>query len=164
MGVPGLVQVASTGSVGLSNSGDTVTLKDNIGTVLTTYTYTGAGNNQSIGRNPDFTGPFVQHTTIDGNGALFSPGIENDDATLSNTEFEMSSYSIYPNPANGGEITISSSNSETISVTGFDILGKQVLNATLSNNTLDVSNLKAGIYILKISQNNASVTKKLVIR
>ncbi len=46
----------------------------------------------------------------------------------------------------------------------YDILGKQVKNETLSNNTLDVSNLRTGIYIVKITQNAASVTKKLVIR
>jgi hypothetical protein len=46
----------------------------------------------------------------------------------------------------------------------FDILGKQVKNEILSNNTLNVSNLNTGVYIVKITQNNASITKKLVIR
>lgn len=164
-GIPGIVQVASEGGgVGLSNGGDTVTLRDNNGVEVTSYTYSGAGNNQSIGRNPDFTGPFVQHATIDGNGALFSPGIENDDPSLSTNEFEASKFSLYPNPTDTGHVTITSSNNDVINVQVFDILGKQIKNETLTNNTLNVSNLKSGIYLIKITQNNASTTKKLVIK
>ncbi|WP_296380692.1 lamin tail domain-containing protein [Winogradskyella sp.] len=163
-GIPGIAQIATTGSVGLSNGGDTVTLKDDNGVVLTSYTYTGAGNNQSIGRNPDFTGPFVQHATIDGNGALFSPGIENDDPTLSNEQFTSTVFTLYPNPTNTGFVNITSSNSDAMNVQVFDILGKRVKNETLTNSTLDVSNLNTGLYIVKITQNDASVTKKLVIK
>jgi hypothetical protein len=46
----------------------------------------------------------------------------------------------------------------------YDILGKQVINATVSNKRLDVSTLTSGIYIMKISQDNATTTKKLVIK
>jgi len=53
---------------------------------------------------------------------------------------------------------------DNLNVTVFDILGKQVKNEILTNNTLNVSNLKSGIYIVKITQNNTSVTKKLVVK
>ena len=56
------------------------------------------------------------------------------------------------------------SKSPTINVQLFDILGNQVKNETLTNNALNVSNLNTGIYILKITQNNASVIRKLVIK
>ena len=51
-----------------------------------------------------------------------------------------------------------------MSVAVYDILGKQVLNKTVNNNTLDVSGLTSGMYIMKVSQDNASITKKLVIQ
>jgi len=86
------------------------------------------------------------------------------DATLSNDEFNTIQFSLYPNPTDTGSVTISSLNSDEMNVTVFDILGKQVKNEILTNNTLNVSNLKSGIYIVKISQNNASVTKKLVVK
>ena len=85
-------------------------------------------------------------------------------ATLSNDNFNVSEFSIYPNPTTNGKVTISSTNSEAISVVGFDILGKEVLSSQVSNNTLDVSDLKTGVYILKISQDNATVTRKLIIK
>ena len=165
-GIPGNVQVSNEGIDGLSlsNGGATVTLKDNNGLEVVSVIYTGASSNQSIGRDPDFTGPFVQHTTIGGNGVLFSPGLENDDPTLSTDRFDTTVFTLYPNPTNTGSITITSSNTDAMNVLVYDILGKQVKNETLSNNTLDVSNLRTGIYIVKITQNAASVTKKLVIR
>ncbi|GEM_PF-1894148 len=68
---------ASTGILGLNNSGDDVILKNNSGFTIDSYTYgSEAGNNQSITRDPDLTGSsFVQHSTATGSdGTLFSPG------------------------------------------------------------------------------------------
>jgi len=161
--IPGIVQVASEGGLGLNNGGDDVIVKNGSGIVVVSYTYVGA-TDQSVGRSPDFTGMFVDHSTISGNGgALFSPGNEND-VTLSVGNVTNTTFSIYPNPTSTGKVTITSSNTDAISVQVFDVLGKQVKNQTLTNNTLNVSDLNTGVYILKITQNNATTTKKLVIK
>ncbi|BAO75909.1 hypothetical protein WPG_1679 [Winogradskyella sp. PG-2] len=86
------------------------------------------------------------------------------ETSLSNEVFEISTFKIYPNPTNTGIVNIASSNSDEMNIQIFDMLGKQVKNATISNNSIDVSNLNTGIYLVKITQNNASTTKKLVIR
>ena len=83
---------------------------------------------------------------------------------LSNDTFEANNFKFYPNPTSLGYVNLSSKNSARMDVAVFDILGKQVLNKTVSNNTLDVSGLTSGIYIMKVSQDNASITKKLVIQ
>lgn len=163
-GISGLVQTASTGALGLNNGGDTITITDNNAVDVIVEVYGSAGNNQSIGRSPDFSGAFVDHSTIVGNGgALFSPNNEND-VTLSTGEVDALTFSIYPNPTNSGKITITSQLNDAMEVKVFDMLGKQVKNQTITNNTLDVSDLNTGIYLVKISQNNNSTTKKLVIR
>lgn len=74
-----LTQEASTNSLGFNNSGDTVTLA-NGGFTAAEQVYGGeAGNNQSITRDPDLTGGFVEHSTATGSGgALFSPGTQID--------------------------------------------------------------------------------------
>ena len=86
--------------------------------------------------------------------------------TLSTKDFltEINNLKVYPNPTSLGYVNISSKNNAKMSVRVFDILGKQVLNKTVSNNTLDVSGLTSGMYIMKVSQDNAHVTKKLVIQ
>ncbi|MEZ4793433.1 MAG: T9SS type A sorting domain-containing protein [Gelidibacter sp.] len=84
---------------------------------------------------------------------------------LSTNEFNSpNNFKIYPNPTSIGYVNISSNNTAAMSVTVFDVLGKQVLNQTVSNNRLNVATLKSGIYIMKISQDNATITKKLVIK
>ncbi|RCT53861.1 T9SS type A sorting domain-containing protein [Winogradskyella sp. KYW1333] len=73
-------------------------------------------------------------------------------------------FSIYPNPTNTGNVTITSTNNDVMDIQVFDVLGKQVINQRITNNNLNVSSLKSGLYIVKINQNNTSVTKKLVIK
>ena len=76
-----LVQTASTGALNLDDTGDTVTLNDGFVDVVS-YVYAAeGGNDQSITRDPDITGPdpLVIHSTATGSGgALFSPGTQID--------------------------------------------------------------------------------------
>ncbi len=86
-------------------------------------------------------------------------------APLNVNGFNASKLSLYPNPTNTGFVNITSNNYGDMSVEAYDILGKRVKYQTLTNNTtLNVSDLKSGVYILKITQNNATTTKKLVIK
>lgn len=86
------------------------------------------------------------------------------DNTLSSSSLETDKFNLFPNPTNTGEVTVASVNASPISVDIFDVLGKRVKNETISNNRLDVSNLKPGVYLLRLTQDNATSTKKLVIR
>lgn len=85
-------------------------------------------------------------------------------APLNVNNFNSKLFSMYPNPTQTGLVTISSTNDEAMAVQVFDVLGKQVKQVTFTNNTLNVSDLNSGIYIVKITQNDASTTKKLVIK
>lgn len=103
-------------------------------------------------------------TTPFGDGDLGSPGVPND-FTLSIGELNLAnSFKVYPNPTLIGEVTITSSNQTTMDIIVYDILGKPVLTQTIQNNTLNVSNLNTGIYILRITQDDVSSTRKLIIR
>jgi endonuclease/exonuclease/phosphatase family metal-dependent hydrolase len=67
---------ASTGTLGLSNSGDSVTVANSSGTTVDSFTYTSALSSTdgvSMNRSPDgSTGSFVLHTTL--SARLASPG------------------------------------------------------------------------------------------
>lgn len=73
----GMVFTASTGTLSLNNTGDTVTVKDALAQVVQTVTYGSAANgDQSLTRDPAVTNtPLVKHTLAAGSGGTrFSPG------------------------------------------------------------------------------------------
>ncbi len=72
--------------------------------------------------------------------------------------------SLYPNPVTNGKVYISSKNDLEKEIIIFDLLGKKVLQAHLSTRELNVADLAPGVYIIKISEENASATRKLIIR
>ncbi len=79
-------------------------------------------------------------------------------------ETTIEELSIYPNPATGEKVYISTKNNQTKKIEIFNVLGKPVLSTMLSGTELNISTLEPGIYILKIKEGKSSATRKLVIR
>ena len=80
-------------------------------------------------------------------------------ATLSTKTFEPAlAFTVYPNPATNVINVTSKSVIKSINV--FDLLGKQVISS--SKKQIDISNLKSGIYIVKINSNTDELTKKII--
>lgn len=76
--IPGVVQTASEGTLGLDNDGDTLAIVTEDDNEVLRYKYKGDIEDESMTRDPDFTGPFQGHSTASGaGGALFSPGRTN---------------------------------------------------------------------------------------
>ena len=74
--------------------------------------------------------------------------------------------SIFPNPVNNGRqyINITSKRSLTKKVEIFNVLGKQIFSTMLVGKELNISKLGTGVYILKITEQDISETRKLVIK
>jgi hypothetical protein len=84
-------------------------------------------------------------------------------SVLSVDQNAISGLKIYPNPVSRGTLYVeTTANAEKI-VTLYDVLGKQVLNTTTSTNEVNVSNLHSGLYIVKITEEGKTATRKLVI-
>jgi len=110
---------------------------------------------------------WAEGVTTFGSGDLGTPGDINDNAsTLSINTFvdNADSFNVFPNPTNIGFVNITTKSNTAIKVLVFDIVGKQVVSTTIDNNVLNLTNLKTGIYILKLDQNTTSTAKKLVIK
>lgn len=72
---------------------------------------------------------------------------------------------MYPNPvANGATLNITTTNTSDMTVQIFNILGKEVHNTTVNNNTIEISNLNSGVYMVKITQDGKTATRKLVVQ
>lgn len=72
--------------------------------------------------------------------------------------------SLYPNPVSNGKVYITTKNDLDKEIQIFDVLGKKVLQTILSLRELNVSSLPPGVYIIKIKEEDASTTRKLIVR
>lgn len=82
---------------------------------------------------------------------------------LSVADNTIDGFSIYPNPSNSGVINITTRANQIKNVQIFDMLGKKVIEKKTTA-TVNISALQAGIYIVKVTENNVSATKRLVVR
>jgi hypothetical protein len=71
---------------------------------------------------------------------------------------------LYPNPVSTGKVYITTKNDLDKEIQIFDVLGKKVLQTILSSRELNVSTLTPGVYIIKIKEEEASTTRKLIVR
>ena len=86
------------------------------------------------------------------------------DGSLGLENNSQKTFSIYPNPVSNGYVNVTSTANGAKTVSVYDVLGKQIFNTAISSDTLNVSELTSGVYIIKISQNGILSTKKLVIK
>ena len=70
---------------------------------------------------------------------------------------------VYPNPVTNGMFYINTTADQTKDVVVYDVLGKEVVK-TKTTNAVNVSNLKSGVYIVKITEEGKTATRKLVIK
>ena len=98
----------------------------------------------------------------DGN-QVGTPGFANDGVSSTNNPYLDDKILIYPNPAQSN-INVVTELQGVLTIEMFDLLGNSILNKSNNTSTLDVSNLSSGIYTMKISVDNASVAKKVVIQ
>lgn len=71
---------------------------------------------------------------------------------------------MYPNPSNGNTLYFTTSANAELDIQVYDVLGKQIINSKVLNNTLNISNLNQGIYIVKITEEGKTATRKLVVK
>ena len=84
------------------------------------------------------------------------------DNVLGTTAFSAETISLFPNPASS-EIHITNLKTDsTFEV--YSILGKAVMNGTLSSseNTIDIAELAAGIYLIRIEEDQKLSTIRFV--
>lgn len=108
----------------------------------------------------------ISDMDFDSSGNLYLMDRENgeilkvDNSTLSTTELSKDLYSIYPNPVKD-IMNINLTNNNTLkNVTISNIFGQRILSSNLKN--INMSELSAGIYILKIETEKGIVSEKII--
>ncbi|NCT18388.1 MAG: hypothetical protein COZ75_04100 [Flavobacteriaceae bacterium CG_4_8_14_3_um_filter_34_10] len=122
---------------------------DGVTFVLASWTFSGINANDNETSNSTAASPWPLGTYV---------------RALSVSDNDLNGFSMYPNPTSTGVVTIQTKNNQPLQVAVFDVLGKKVIAKQLTNNTLNVSSLKAGIYLVQVTDNKSTTTKKLIIK
>ncbi|PRP68014.1 lamin tail domain-containing protein [Nonlabens agnitus] len=161
-------------SFALANSGDEIVIEcggtviDEIAYNSTDWPYSNgismelANNSLDATANDDPSNWFAATSTF-GDGDSGTPGAVND-ATLSSDSIENPQFSMYPNPATSGTLNISVTNGGSVDVEIFSTLGQRVVNQKAVTTSVNINGLNTGLYIVKLTQGEASQTRKLVVK
>lgn len=132
----------------LQNVDDIVYLKTASNQTIDSLHYTPTGKNESYGRYPNGSNTFMIFEQP-------TPNAFNQNFNSLGEIINGPSLQVYPNPSSGF-ITFN----KTISFTLFDVLGKSI-KTELNKNSIDVSNLDAGIYVLRSTDEE---TIKIIVK
>jgi hypothetical protein len=77
---------------------------------------------------------------------------------------ELKGFKMYPNPAYGDEVYITTESNGTKEIKIFDVFGEAVLTDRITTNTLDISRLVPGVYVLQVTEQKKTMTRKLVVK
>lgn len=82
--------------------------------------------------------------------------------SVSVEDFELNQISIHPNPVEN-QLNIQLKNSKQTQIDIFNILGKRVFSQTIQQSqSIQLDKLQSGIYLMTLTQGNATITKKLI--
>ncbi len=101
----------------------------------------------------------IKETDIDGN-FIYSPVVSLINSINNNVK-------VYPNPANTSvEVVAPVKNKENSRIILYEATGRQIISfkTDMENNHINTSSLPAGIYILKIMNDNMTASQKIIIR
>lgn len=83
---------------------------------------------------------------------------------LSSNSFDnINGLTVYPNPLSGNTLYLTSTANAAMSIEVYDLLGKEVLKANVVNNAVNVAKLTPGVYVVKVTEEGKTATRKLVI-
>lgn len=83
------------------------------------------------------------------------------DPTLSLEASTENSIRIYPNPVSN-QLVINTASIDIVSWSLIDVQGKSIKMGTLAKQTIDISNITAGMYILRLKTANDIFYKRIV--
>ena len=77
---------------------------------------------------------------------------------------DIDAFKLYPNPSTKGKVYIQTKKNTLKKILVFDIFGGKVLETVIRGKELNVSDLDAGIYVLRVVEDKKVATRKLIIK
>ena len=108
---------------------------------------------------------FIEFRSNSGSEAMFIDNVRVfADSIIGVDDFTNKGFTIYPNPAQGEVITISSATNQVKDVVVYNMLGQTVLQTRVANSKLNIGSLKSGVYMIQVTEDDYTSTEKLVVR
>ncbi len=77
---------------------------------------------------------------------------------------EITGFKLYPNPAIADVVYVTTQQNSLKEIRVYDVFGELVLTDKLSAKALNISRLSPGVYVVQVTENNKSITRKLVVK
>ncbi len=80
------------------------------------------------------------------------------------TDGGIEGFSLYPNPVTQGKVYITTQHNAPKKIMIFDVFGSPIMETTILGKELNLSELDAGVYVLRVFETNKVATRKLIIK
>ena len=77
---------------------------------------------------------------------------------------DIDGFRMYPNPVTNGKVYIATTKNNPKEILIYDVLGTLVLKTTILGKELSVTDLDAGVYLLRVFEKDKMATRKLIIK
>ena len=77
---------------------------------------------------------------------------------------DIDGFKLYPNPVTEGKVFINTAADAPKDILIFDVMGTQILQTTILGSELNLSDLDAGVYVLRVFEKDKVATRKLIIK
>lgn len=77
---------------------------------------------------------------------------------------DIDGFRMYPNPVTNGKVYITTAQNNPKKIMIYDVLGTLVLKTTILGKELNLTDLDAGVYVLRVFEKDKMVTRKLIVR
>jgi len=114
-----------------------------------------------------YSGWNLSYVKLEGHGSCPALGTRptSNCQTAGVLENQIEGFAMYPNPVTNGKFTISSNSSVEKNIEIFSVIGKQVYSKNIKvNETIDISNLTTGLYLVRIEEEGKIATRKLIVK
>jgi hypothetical protein len=95
---------------------------------------------------------------------LFTIGTSFGQQQQATDKADIEGFKIYPNPVTSGTVYIVTAANKPKKVRIYDVLGTPVLETTIMGTELNLTGIKAGVYLIQVYENGKVATRKLVVK
>jgi len=77
---------------------------------------------------------------------------------------EITGFKLYPNPVFDDVVYITTLNNAPKTVVIYDVFGEVLLEDRMLTKALSIAQLSPGVYVMQVTEENKTITRKLVVK